>query len=1028
MVGCSVFNFWRATDATKRLSGPTHGHSALGMKCEYKGEAMSEQERRLTSDREDLDCVQDPSGALKRMFVDVVQGDRIAGGQQPVLRPVFHKPHGVAHGILKVRSDLPHEFQVGLFAGDSYPAWIRFSSDTPPSAPDFGTTLGVAIKLFDVGGSKLIGEAGDRTFDIILQNHDVFFVDTASDMCAFTKAGVIDGDYAPYLAAHPETAAILEAMSKPVASVLATPYWSGIPFAFGERRFVKYKLEPALTLPPPAARPADPSDLAADLRRRLAAGPATFRFLIQVQSDSTAMPLDRATIRWSETESVPIHVADLVLPQQDTAARGQAEYGENLAMNVWRVTEDHRPQGSIAEARRNVYAASAEQRRDVNGIPVGEPDKPKPVLDVPVGRDTMIVRAAIHPGIGIARIGDSASECFVGPEVVEPEPQAPGFYRDAQGDLKRQAARFRIYGYNAAGEVVRELTADTANIRWTAHLANAKAAWYRFITALDVPEAAGLQAPRRNAAIQPPNRQALIIDPGPRSITGRDVSGGREYAFDGTFGTTVVELGELRTDGAGRLLVLGGRGRSGSPSGAPIYVASDASSFANADDWFDDVSDGPVTAEVSIDGRSIPTAGAWVAVAPPNYAPDVIGWRTLYDLLVETYVETGLLPNSEQVSFRNDVLPLLRRLSGLQWVNKGFADAFGRGGPWDFSDDTFVRRLASRARDADGTDVEGELRRLVLNAFRPSDTKVDEPRLWPWFYGDMFGSTDAPTPRKNVGLSPSQNAILRHWVAGDFEDDLATNATVPRTIEQVALAEQPAMLDKAALHFCLADAFHPGCELTWPMRHASLYEAPFRIRHRASSTPEPDYGDILTPEVALGPGGPLHAQGPGGLTRWMAVPWQADTVSCLSGYNGDYDPYLPTFWPARVPNHVLTRADYDIVMDTARPREERLAAYRRRQDWFRGFPRPAVPRMSKMVENYAKLGIVETLPGLVGDPDFPETMLVEAKRGSPLDTEPAIAAGLAAPGVVPSSHGRGQLAGWDHDEVAELVQARRRGQ
>ena len=112
----------------------------------------------------------------------------------------------------------------------------------------------------------------------------------------------------------------------------------------------------------------------------------------------------------------------------------------------------------------------------------------------------------------------------------------------------------------------------------------------------------------------------------PRSITGRDVSGGREHAFDdGTFGTTVVELGELRTDGAGRLLVLGGRGRSGSPSGAPIYVAGDASSFANADDWFDDVSDGPVTAEVSIDGRPIPTAGAWVAVAPPNYAPDVIG-------------------------------------------------------------------------------------------------------------------------------------------------------------------------------------------------------------------------------------------------------------------------------------------------------------------------------------------------------------------------------------------------------------------
>src|SRR3712207_8635357 len=46
--------------------------------------------------------------------------------------------------------------------------------------------------------------------------------------------------------------------------------------------------------------------------------------------------------------------------------------------------------------------------------------------------------------------------------------------------LFRSAAQFRIYGYNAAGEVVRELTADWANIRWSAHVANRKAAWYQW--------------------------------------------------------------------------------------------------------------------------------------------------------------------------------------------------------------------------------------------------------------------------------------------------------------------------------------------------------------------------------------------------------------------------------------------------------------------------------------------------------------------------------------------------------------------
>ena len=77
-------------------------------------------------------------------------------------------------------------------------------------------------------------------------------------MCAFTRAGVVDGSYDPYLAAHPKTAALLAAMAKPVASLLATPYWSGLPFRLGEG-FVKYKLEPVLALDAPGEPPRDPA-------------------------------------------------------------------------------------------------------------------------------------------------------------------------------------------------------------------------------------------------------------------------------------------------------------------------------------------------------------------------------------------------------------------------------------------------------------------------------------------------------------------------------------------------------------------------------------------------------------------------------------------------------------------------------------------------------------------------------------------------------------------------------------------------
>ena len=104
-----------------------------------------------------------------------------------------------------------------------------------------------------------------------------------------------------------------------------------------------------------------------------------------------------------------------------------------------------------------------------------------------------IVQARIHPAIGIARIGNS-DEYFIGPEVPHPTPPPPSGYRDASGRLKRQAAMFRIYGYDANGKVVAELTSTDATIEWTVHVANKKGAWYDFDAALDLPEAHDLKS------------------------------------------------------------------------------------------------------------------------------------------------------------------------------------------------------------------------------------------------------------------------------------------------------------------------------------------------------------------------------------------------------------------------------------------------------------------------------------------------------------------------------------------------------
>src|SRR5258706_9852691 len=98
-----------------------------------------------------------------------------------------------------------------------------------------------------------------------------------------------------------------------------------------------------------------------------------------------------------------------------------------------------------------------------------------------------IVRCSIHPGIGVARVGNSTTEFFIGPEWHDAIPDPDGGFKDASGRIKRQVARFRIYGLNADGQVIKELTAADAEITWTVELANKKAAWYSFDRAMDVP-------------------------------------------------------------------------------------------------------------------------------------------------------------------------------------------------------------------------------------------------------------------------------------------------------------------------------------------------------------------------------------------------------------------------------------------------------------------------------------------------------------------------------------------------------------
>ena len=589
-----------------------------------------------------------------------------------------------------------------------------------------------------------------------------------------------------------------------------------------------------------------------------------------------------------------------------------------------------------------------------------------------------IAYAKIHPSIGIARVGNSQKEdgFYIGPQVVDPLPKPGNFYRDGTGALKREVAEFRIYGYDAQGRVVCELDMqEGVEITWTVELANHKSAWYNFELALDIPEAAtATPSTRRNANVPLPERGALSIQPGPRSISEPRASG-QQYHFDGgSFLGIPVPLGELRTDPRGRLWVFGGHGKSASIDG------STPTTFANNDGWYDDTSDGPVTASVRLGGRELRVAPAWVVVAPPNYGPQQKSVRTMYALMTDVAIQSGQLPVPTRPSFKNDLLPIFKAMCDLQWMNAGFAAGFGYGMPQYFLAPDYLRKLSQEGN------TYAQLRRTVANAFRNPQYEDASMKPWPWIYGDAMNVPMPPIPRAMNALTTTQLAMLARWADGEFIADYDPDAGFDgtRDIADVPLAEQPAMLDRAALEFCLADAFHPGCEMTWPVRHASMYSEPYRWRHRAKDDPEPDYGKTLTPAEACSFNGPLYGQFPGSITRWMAIPWQTDSASCRSGYDPQYDPYLPTFWPARVPNQVLSVENYNKVMDTELPRADRLAAFNERMDWDRTLGAGYQQQLQAMVDHFDRQGIVEVREGIPDDPDFPPLMQVEDRGGQPM--------------------------------------------
>ena len=531
----------------------------------------------------------------------------------------------------------------------------------------------------------------------------------------------------------------------------------------------------------------------------------------------------------------------------------------------------------------------------------------------------------IHPAIGIARVGDAVRSdasndfYFIGPEIpgfpanVDPQSGAQGQFKTPDGRVKPQAARFRIFEYEKGtdgkfrpiGEVKTSETARAVRIIWTVHLANRKANFCTFqgqAGAEDNPLFAsygikpGLKVRNDKLKTSVERIKWLELDPGPQRINGGDATTVANFAIDrdlkkkkpsGETKLKIRTLGQLRSDSDGRLMVIGGMGQSDFDPG---FGRETIGQFANNDGWFDDMSDGPVDAELTIDGAKQNVIGAWVLVGPPDFVPPIHSYRTMYDSLVDVVVREMDIPTDDGLfagplahiaamnddwkrnqtikgfrpSFRRDIAPILTAIARLERVHQhqigpraryhgtiSAVNFLALGGPGSLQANRDA--VFERIRDPDATQI--------------------APSQMPSAYGDYYGRANnrggETDPSYLHSVSKLQYALLRAWQKGDFDEDWGPLPVEPPIIT-------PEALDRATLENGSGGAFFPGMEASWLLEKKVVWDKPFRLARGRKVGTVPVPGET-TRDVVVEAG--LFSQ-------QMALPWQADFLDC----NGPTDP------------------------------------------------------------------------------------------------------------------------------------------
>ena len=634
----------------------------------------------------------------------------------------------------------------------------------------------------------------------------------------------------------------------------------------------------------------------------------------------------------------------------------------------------------------------------------------------------------IYPSIGIARMGNGPAkkdQVIFSPEIPWANLyETENDYLTERGELKKQAQRFYIYQCDDHGNPTHQIHPDDFDIEWKVEVANKKPFWYDFNNSLDLSMLAenqnlsptfvteklapGVSAKRRNPnvldqGLRVPHgydyRKELVNHPSAETVSKKETYRTFKGHFPSKRGSEFsllakslnstskdVNLGSIEYD-EGTLIFYPADGISASLN--PSDLNTD---FADNSNWYDDISDGRVTARIYnkktgevhelIDKES----SAWVASAPPDYAPQIQPISTMFDLV------TGAANDAFQGELAL-VFPMMYRLYRMQWVNLG-----------DFLAPSFKETIDELIHHGDfkyiyykgETEEEKlkgyEIRKKIFDRFRdpiyhydnepiiPSKDNTNlknrgsgtEELKWPYYPGDGI---DYPgSPAQWFAIPPILYEQLRKWKDGEFysppsfqfKDMDEMGHFYKEQFKKCSEDERkkPLLMTRAVLETLYGGGFHPGVELTWPMRHNRIYAQntltyPYivegdmtigafglrEVRLNAADLHEQDdiffndYGLLMTPEDIQKSMTDdenynwLWKITPGDLTKWMGIPWQSDAGSCQAVFVEKQYP-VPSWWAANLPVYVLNEDAYKQLQDPKILLETKKYIYANRLPWL----------------------------------------------------------------------------------------------